>query len=166
MFVLQVTHCFAPIILEEVGATLGVRLLSFMILHRAEICQPVDGFRAKVEMIMKTHGIEAAFCKRITTSEYQAQKNAHLHQHMTQLLNNIVTDTAMDLKEKRKRLLLVNQTDKHIDICGEKIIYLYLNLPPLKKKQNSANFEQTSKILPRIQIFVLKKFCREFKTWV
>ncbi|GAV09162.1 hypothetical protein RvY_18754 [Ramazzottius varieornatus] len=105
-----VTHCFAPIILEEVGAALGVRLLSFMILHRAEISQPVEGFRAKVEMIMKTHGIEAAFCKRITTSEYQAQKNAHLHQHMTQLLNNIVTDTVMDLKEKRKRLLLFQKS--------------------------------------------------------
>ena len=106
--IFQVTHCFAPIILEEIGSTLAVRILSFLILHRAEILQPVDGFKSKVEMIMKTHGVEAAFCKRITSSEYQAQKQTHLHEHMTQLLNNIVTDTSMDLKEKRKRLLLVN----------------------------------------------------------
>ncbi len=47
------------------------------------------------------------FCRQVSASEYEDQSRTQLRLHMGQLLDIILTDTAMTDKEKRTKLKMV-----------------------------------------------------------
>lgn len=98
----QVTQCFAPLVFSD-SDPLCCQMLVFMVLNRVAIFKPVEDFKAKVALRMKSLGIVSAFCTRITKDEYEEQKSFQ-DGHMTELLNGIVANSTMNIKEKRKKL--------------------------------------------------------------
>ncbi|OWA53477.1 hypothetical protein BV898_17905 [Hypsibius exemplaris] len=97
-----VTQCFAPLVFGD-SDPICCHMLLFMVLNRVAIFLPVDDFRAKVAQRMKSLGVVSAFCNRISKNEYDEQRSFQ-DGHMTELLNGIVANSTMNIKEKRKKL--------------------------------------------------------------
>lgn len=82
--------------------------MRFMVLNCSTIFDPANQYKQKVEAKMKLLGIEPAFCKRISKHEYEEQKRLQ-NGHMAMLLENILADSVISIKDKRKKLKQVRQ---------------------------------------------------------
>ncbi|XP_055334445.1 DEP domain-containing protein 1B-like [Paramacrobiotus metropolitanus] len=97
-----IVRCFTPIIFPSSDPSF-MHLLRFMISNAGRLFQQVEEFQQIVELKIKAVGIVSAFSQRITKQEYDAQKDL-LNDHMAILLNSIIADASMSIKDKRKKL--------------------------------------------------------------
>ncbi|XP_072367163.1 DEP domain-containing protein 1A-like isoform X1 [Scyliorhinus torazame] len=103
----------------DLDELLGTRLVSFMLDHQQEILQvppylknAVDNHIHHLQRVQITYpstNISAAipmyaFCQQISTKEFEDQKVSVSQAAITELLENIVEDKKLSVKDKRKKL--------------------------------------------------------------
>ncbi|KAF5901481.1 DEP domain-containing protein 1A isoform X1, partial [Clarias magur] len=105
-----VLSCEEEVDLDELLAT---RLLSFLMDHHQEILQVPMYLRNAVEQHIaflrsqKRHPLSTySFCKQISTEEFEEQKLSLSQAAVAELLESIIKDKDMSVKEKKKKLRL------------------------------------------------------------
>ncbi|GAA6106171.1 DEP domain-containing protein 1A isoform X1 [Tachysurus ichikawai] len=105
-----VLSCEEEVDLDELLAT---RLLSFLIDHHQEVLQVPMYLRNAVEQHIayftsqKIHPLPSySFCKQISTQEFEEQKLSLSQAAVAELLESIIKDKGMSVKEKKKKLRL------------------------------------------------------------
>ncbi|XP_069498029.1 DEP domain-containing protein 1A isoform X2 [Ambystoma mexicanum] len=106
--------CAEEVDLDELLAT---RLVSFLMDHHQEILKVPVYLQVAVQhhidylKKIKYPGIEVSamlpaysFCKQISTQEFEEQKRSTSQAAMAELLENIIKDKALSLKDKKKKL--------------------------------------------------------------
>ncbi|XP_069498030.1 DEP domain-containing protein 1A isoform X3 [Ambystoma mexicanum] len=108
--------CAEEVDLDELLAT---RLVSFLMDHHQEILKVPVYLQVAVQhhidylkkVQIKYPGIEVSamlpaysFCKQISTQEFEEQKRSTSQAAMAELLENIIKDKALSLKDKKKKL--------------------------------------------------------------
>ncbi|KAI5610157.1 DEP domain-containing protein 1A, partial [Silurus asotus] len=105
-----VLSCEEEVDLDELLAT---RLLSFLMDHHQEVLQTPMYLRTAVEQHIaylrsqKRQGLPTySFCKQISTQEFEEQKLSLSQTAVAELLESIIKDKGMSVKEKKKKLRL------------------------------------------------------------
>ncbi|KAM9476330.1 DEP domain-containing protein 1A isoform 2-T2 [Clarias gariepinus] len=105
-----VLSCEEEVDLDELLAT---RLLSFLMDHHQEILQVPMYLRNAVEQHIaflrsqKRHPLSTySFCKQISSEEFEEQKLSLSQAAVAELLESIIKDKGMSVKEKKKKLRL------------------------------------------------------------
>ncbi|KAM8930257.1 DEP domain-containing protein 1A isoform 2-T2 [Pelodytes ibericus] len=101
--------CSEEVDLDELLAT---RLVSFLLDHHQDVlqvpCYLQTAVQDHVQYLHRTHvadGVPAYyFCKQISTQEFEAQRLATSQAAIEELLENIVKDRTLSVKDKKKKL--------------------------------------------------------------
>lgn len=104
---------------------LGIRITSFVMDNYCEVFKVPDGLQFEVEQQIAFHrqrgqdnvkrqGVlrsgAVAFCKRVTSQEYEEQKRLGTQRFLTDLLDSIVNDEKINEKERKKKIKQFQKT--------------------------------------------------------